>query len=219
MRDGPRRVSTAARVAAAARPWSLVLGAAVVLALLSLASIVGTTGRAPGEGDVLLTARETVGLVLNAGVVWAGLPVLSGWLVRRPVCGFLAGVVASLAALVVHYGVGQVFDVFASTIWRENAAWFAIAALTGGPLGVVGALARSRRSWGLPARLTVPVAALLEPFVVGMFTLPERLPGPDRFSGVLAGSVLVAAGVAGVVVVAVKGVGPGRDGGGSTQRP
>ncbi len=142
---------------AAGKRWWLVLAAAVVLALLSLASNVATTSQLSGEADGLLTARWTVSKVLNAGVVWAGLPVLSGWLVRQPVHGVLAGVVASFTALAVHYGAGRLLDVFASTIWVENAGWFAIAALTGGPLGAVGAIARRRGVWGLPARLTVPV--------------------------------------------------------------
>ncbi|WP_432508703.1 hypothetical protein [Kineococcus auxinigenes] len=191
----------------------------MVLALLSLASNVATTSQPSGEADGLLTARWTVSKVLNAGVVWAGLPVLSGWLVRQPVHGVLAGVVAPLTALAVHYGAGQLLDVFAPTVWVENAGWFAIAALTGGPLGVVGVVARRRGLGGLPARLTVPAGALLEPFVLGVFTVPDRLPRPDRVSGVLSGLVLVAAGAAGVVAVAVVGARRGRDDGRATRSP
>ncbi|NAZ80709.1 hypothetical protein GTR02_02605 [Kineococcus sp. R8] len=183
--------------------WWPALSAAVVLALVSLASIAAVTSRLPGEGIGLLTAFRSVSEVLNAGVVWAGLAVLSGWLARRPLHGSLMGVVASLTALVVHYGAGRLLGVYAPAIWAENAAWFAIAAVAGGPLGVVGAVARSRGPLGLPARLTVPVGALLEPFVRGGFTVSEHLPWPDRVSGALSGSVLVAAGVAGSVVVVV----------------
>lgn len=194
--------STHARVAR--QEWWLVLASAVVLALLSLASNVTTTSQLSGTADGLLTARWTVSKVLNAGVVWAGLPVLAGWLVRRPVHAVLAGVASSITALVVHYGVGRAVDVFASTIWAENASWFLIATLAGAPLGVVGALARRRRSpWGLLARLTVPTGALIEPFVLGMFTAPDRLPWPDQVSGVLSELVLVTAGAAGVVAVVI----------------
>ncbi|WP_432570712.1 hypothetical protein [Kineococcus sp. SYSU DK005] len=196
---------------AAGRRWWLVLAAAVVLALLSLASIVAGASRLAAEAQGLLTAGRVVSEVLNAGVLWAGLPVLSGWLVRRPAHGVLAGVVASLTALVVHYGAGQMLGVFASSIWGQNAGWFAIAALTGGPLGAVGAIARRRGPWGLLARLTVPVGAVLEPFVLGVFTVPQHLPRLERVSGVVSGLVLVAAGVAGVLAVAVERARSGRD--------
>ena len=188
--------------AGAARGWGLALAATVALALLSLASDVTTPAQLSGEADGLLTARWTVSKLLNAGVAWAGLPVLAGWLVRRPVPGAVAGVGTAVGALVVHYAVGTLLGVFGPGIWASNLAWFGVAAVTAGPLGLVGVLARRRGAVGLLARLVGPAGALLEPVVTGSLT-PPRFPttGPDRVSDVVSGGVLVLAGAVAVAVV------------------
>ena len=134
----------------------LVLTAALVLAVVSLASNVTTTSQLAGDADALLAVRWTLSKLVNSGTVWAGLGILSGWLIGRPVRGALAGVVASLLALVAHYGLGRVTGVFGPDIWASNASWFVAAAVLGGPLGMVGAMARradlwvSRRGWSCP---------------------------------------------------------------------
>lgn len=183
------------------RGWTLALGAAVLLALVSLASNITTTSQLSGEADTLMAVRFTVSRLVNAGAVWAGLGVLAGWLVRRPAQAFAAGIVAQLTACVVHYGTGTIAGMFDATIWSSNLIWFLAAAILGGPLGLLGAAARRTDWWGTAARLVVPVGAVLEPFVTGRFSEPALLPWPTRVSSFVSGAVLLAAGVAGAVLV------------------
>ncbi|RKE08350.1 hypothetical protein C8E86_3197 [Catellatospora citrea] len=135
------------------RGWSLVVVAASVLALVSLASNVTTVSQLEGKADTLLAGRLTLSQLVNAGTVWAGLAVVSGWLVRRPAQAVAAGVVALLTACVVHYGVGTAFGMFDPNVWTANVHWLLAAIVVGGPLGLVGAIARRRDPWGVAARL------------------------------------------------------------------
>ncbi|MGV9766372.1 hypothetical protein [Micromonospora tulbaghiae] len=179
------------------RGWRLIVVAASVLALVSLASNVATVSQLEGRADALLASRLTLSQLVNAGTVWAGLAVVSGWLVRRPAPAVAAGVVALLTACVVHYGVGTAFGMFARDVWAANLLWFLAAVVVGGPLGLVGAIAHRAEPWGMAARLLVPVGAALEPFVVGRFTTPATLPWPNRVADVISGLVLLVAGVVG----------------------
>lgn len=188
----------------AKRGWLLALAAAVTLALVSLASNVTTVSQLSGEANLLLAVRSTLSQLVNAGTVWAGLPVLSGWLVRRPLHAAAAGTTVGVLALVVHYGVGQLVGMFDPAVWTANAFWFAAAVALGGLLGLVGAAARRADLWGLLGRLTVPVGAVLEPFVRGMFTTPAILPWPDRLSSAASGVVLLTAGVLSGTAVLVR---------------
>jgi uncharacterized protein DUF6518 len=183
------------------RGWWLVIAAASVLALVSLASNVTTLSQLEGKANALLATRLTLSQLVNAGTVWAGLAVASGWLVRRPVPAAAAGVVALLTACVVHYGVGMAFAMFDPDVWTDNSHWLLAAMVVGGPLGVVGAIARRRDLWGLAACLVVPTGAVLEPLVLGLFTTPAILPWPNRVADFISGSVLLLAGVAGCVRV------------------
>ncbi len=183
------------------RGWVLVLVAASVLALVALAANATTTSQIEGQANALLAARRTISQLLSAGTVWAGLAVVSGWLVRRPVQAFAAGVLGLLVALVVHYGVGLILGMFDPNVWTENPEWFTAALVLGGPLGVLGAIARRPDLWGVVARLVVPVGALLEPFVIGMFTSPAIMPWPTRFASISVGVVLLAAGTVGCIAV------------------
>lgn len=187
----------------AGRDWSLVGSVAIGLALVSLASNVTTVSQLSGEADTQLFVRFTLSKLLNAGTVWAGLAVLSGWLVRRPPAAMVAGPVACLTALVAHYAVGNVLGMYDADIWTSNAYWFIAAVVLGSPLGLVGAIARRQSPAGLAARLVVPVGALLEPFVVGAFTGPAILPWPDRMSSIVSGAILLAAGVVACVAILV----------------
>lgn len=121
-------------------------------------------GPAVAEADTLLAVRSTVSKLVNSGAVWGGLPILSGWLVRRRVQAAAAGIVACLVALVVHYGVGRLLGLFDPTVWTENRFWVVLAVVVGGPLALIGSAARRVDRWGLLARLVVPVGAVLEPF-------------------------------------------------------
>ena len=180
----------------AARGWWLTLAASVALALVSVSSNVTTMSELSAQADTLLAVRSTVSKLVNSGTVWAGLPVLAGWLVRRQRQAAAAGVVACLLALVVHYSVGQVLGQFDSDVWVENWFWVVLAVVVGGPLGLVGAAALRVDRWGLLARLVVPIGAVLEPFFVGMFTMPAIFPWPTRVSSIVGGGVLLIAGTA-----------------------
>jgi len=181
----------------ARRGWWLALGAAAALAVVSLISNLTTVSQLSGQADTWLAIRFTLSKLVNAGTVWAGLPILSGWLVRRPLQAAAAGIVSGLTSLVLHYGLGQLFGVFDSGIWTSNAFWFVAAAMFGGPLGLVGAIARRSDRWGLLGRLTVPVGAVLQPFALGMFTTPAFLPWPDRLSSTVSGALLLTVGILG----------------------
>lgn len=186
------------------RGWGLVLAASVALALVSLASNVTTLSQLSGGADTALAVRSTLSKVVNSGAVWGGLPILAGWLARRPGQAVAAGIGACLVALFVHYGVGRLFGLFDSTVWTENQFWFGIAVLVGGPLGLVGAVARRKDQWGLLARLVVPVAAIVEPFFLGMFSTPAILPWANRVSSMVSAVVLIAAGTAGAAAILVR---------------
>lgn len=105
--------------------WTKVIAVASLVGLIALASNITTTAQLSGEADTILTLRFTVSKLVNSGTVWGGLLILAGWLVRRPLPAALAGVVAGAVALVVHYGVGQLFAVYQGDIWRSNWYWFA----------------------------------------------------------------------------------------------
>ncbi|WP_289020348.1 hypothetical protein [uncultured Ornithinimicrobium sp.] len=185
------------------RGWSLVVAAAIGLALVSLITNITTMSQLSGEADTLLAARFTVSKLVNAGTVWAGLAILSGWLVRRPAQAVAAGTVACLVALVVHYGVGRIFGMFDPGVWADNSYSFIAAVILGGPLGLVGAIAHGSGLWGLAARLVVPAAAVCEPFLIGMFTSPPIMPWPGRVSSVISGMILLLAGtVGGIAIIA-----------------
>lgn len=175
-----------------------------MLALVALASNVTTMSQQSAEADALLAVRSTLSKLVNAGAVWGGLPILSGWLVHRPMPAAAAGILACLTALFVHYGVGLLLGLFDSTVWAENQFWSGLAVVVGGPLGLVGAAARRQDSWGLLARLVVPLGAVLEPFYLRMLSTPEMMPWPGRVSSAVAGVLLIAAGTAGAVVVVIR---------------
>lgn len=187
----------------ARRGWGLVIAAATVLALAALASNATTMSQIEAEANTLLAVRTTISKLVNAGTVWAGLAVVSGWLVRRPVQAFAAGVAALLVALVVHYGVGLILNMFDPNVWTENQDAFQAAVVLGGQLGLVGAIARRPDLWGVAARLVVPTGAVLEPFVIGMFTSPAIMPWPGRVASVISGLVLLTAGTVGCIRVLV----------------
>lgn len=185
------------------RGWGLVLAAASVLGLLSLASDATTASQINGEANTLRAVRGTISVLLN-GTLWAALAVLSGWLLRRPVQAAAGGVVALLAALVVHYGVGWLVGMFDTAGVLDNSYWFVQALVVGGPLGLVGAVARRSDRWGVLARLVVPVMAVLEAFVRDSFSAPAILPWAQRFEEVASGILLLLLGTVGSIWVLVR---------------
>lgn len=188
------------------RGWWLAIAAAIGLALVSWASNISPASQYEGNADAALTIRYTISKLANSGVAWAGLMILSGWLVRRLIPAAVAGILISLLSLVVHYCVGLVSGMFDATIWAENREWFIAAAIFGGPLGVVGAVARRWSIWGLLARIVVPMGALAEPFVLGMFTPSPLRIAPDRYASLASGVILLAAGVVGLALVLLRAI-------------
>ena len=182
------------------RSWALVLVAALVLGSLSLASNATTMSQIEGEANTLRAVRGTISQLFN-GTLWAALAVFSGWLVRRPGQAAGAGIVVLLTALAVHYGVGRIVGMFDTEGVLENSYWFAAALVVGGPLGLVGAIARRSDLWGVLARLIVPVMAVLEPFVTGSFSAPAIMPWPQRFAEPASGILLLLLGTAGCIWV------------------
>lgn len=181
--------------------WARLLLVAVGVGILALLSNITSIAQLSGQADTWLTVRFTLSKLVNSGTVWAGLLVLGGWFVPRLRWAWLAGTLAGLVALVVHYGLGLAFGMFESTVWGENRAWFVASVLFGPLLGTVGAIARRTDVSGLLARLVVPVGAVVEPLLLGMLTPLALLPAPDRISSMVAGGMLLVVGTVGAAIV------------------
>lgn len=184
--------------------WTKVTMAASLVGIVALASNITTAAQLSGEADTLLTLRFTASKLVNSGTVWGGLLILAGWFVRRPLPAALAGVVAGEVALVVHYGLGHLLRVYQADIWGSNWYWFIAALTVGIPLGLIGAAARRADLWGLIAQLVVPVAAVVEPFTLGMLPPHEIMPPPARSSSIASGIILIALGLLGIGLVSVR---------------
>lgn len=181
------------------RAWSKVLGWSVILGVVALLTNLTTIEQQSGQQQTFLAARFTLSRITNAGVVWAGVSVLAGWFVRRPLQAAAAGIIAGQLALASHYLLGLALSAPTSVV-HGNEAWFVIAAVFGAPLGLVGALVHHSGRLGLLAGLVVPFGAVAEPFVRGFFTMPAIMPWPDRVSATITGAVLVMGGLVGAVV-------------------
>lgn len=184
-----------------ARRWTLALAAAAIVGVLAWLSNITTGAQLLGEDRALWGVRTFVSRVANSGTVWAGLPVLAGWLVRRPLQGTLAGVLVSEAALVIHYVLGTATGTMPWVSWADNWYWFVAAVVLCAPLGLVGSLARRTDWWGLAARLVVPLGAICEPLLSRMLDPGFTVDRADHLASVAAGIVLLACGAAGLVVV------------------
>lgn len=187
--------------AALRRPWLALLLVAAAVGVLSLLTNIITIAELSGEANTWLGIRTTITRLVNAGTVWAGLGVLAGWLVRRPLPALAAGPLTGVTALAVHYGVGMLTGLMPGNPFADNAYWFVAAVLIGVPLGLVGVMAHRRDRWGGGARLVVPFGALAEPWVQGWIPGFADDSAPMRWSGWVAGVVLIAAGAWGVAVV------------------
>lgn len=189
-----------------AHPLRHTILAVVLLGVLSLIPNISTMAELSGQADATWFFRLMVSKALNTGIIWAGLGVYIGWLWGRVLVGALAAALASAGALVVHYSLGNLIGIMEPSIWAENLHWFAASFLLSAPLGVVGVLAR-RQCWlGLLCRLVVPLGAIAEPFVVGMFRWPARFsfPWPQIYSSYAVGAVSIALGIAGAVLVLAR---------------
>lgn len=149
----------------------------------------------------MLSVRTAVSLVVNAGTGWAGISVLAGWLVARPLPAAAAGILAALTSLTVHYGLGVVTGLMDPDSFRSNAAWFVVAAIMGAPLGLIGAMAGRVGTWGVLARLVVQLGAVLEPWLLDLLFPPAFHPLPIAVARWAAGIVLTLLGLLGAAVV------------------
>lgn len=185
--------------------WLRVLLVASLVGIVALVSNITSEAQMMGRADTFLAFRFTISKLVNSGTVWGGLLVLAGWIVRRPWQAPLAGIVAGEVALVVHYGLGQLFGIYPADIWGSNWYWFLAPVIFGPFLGLIGAAARRRDLLGLAARLVVPAAAVVEPFYLGMLRSVGGNP-PDRISSTLCGIILIAAGLAGAGLIIARHV-------------
>jgi hypothetical protein len=195
-------IEVPARQPVLAPGWARALGAALLLALVSLLSNITSTAQLEGRANALLTIRLVISKLVNSGTAWAGLAILAGWLVGRRLQSMWAAILCCELALVAHYALGNLIGVMDSSIWWANKSWFVFAIVFGAPLGLCGAAARRRDRLGLAARLLVPLGAMVEPFAMGMLTPPGALPRPDRVAGGICGVLLILFGaILGFIVI------------------
>lgn len=141
--------------------------AVILLGVSSLLVNITTSAQLSGEQQGFFAVRRTFSLVLNSGTAWAGISVLAGAIMLRRGPAAAAGMLAGTGALVVHYGVGELTGLMPPGSFGSNTLWFVAAIVTGAPLGIVGAVARSHTRWRNWARLVVPLGAVIEPFFAG----------------------------------------------------
>jgi hypothetical protein len=109
-------------------------------------------------------------IVLNAGSIWAGLAILSGYRARSLRGAALAGPSSLMAAVAAYYAFGVTFGDRAflglAAISPTVRVWAVIAVVVGPGLGVVGYLIRRPGATGLAAVLVWPAGAIIEMVVV-----------------------------------------------------
>lgn len=187
-----------------ARRASWVALAVVTLGVASLVANLTTSAQLSGEQQVLFGVRRTGSLLLNAGTVWAGISVLTGALMRRAIPAAVAGTLAGAGALVVHYGVGELTGAMPAGSFTSNTFWFVAAFLTGAPLGLIGAVARSRTRWAVPARLVVPLAAIVEPWFARWWQSSDLDAAAVSSSNLAAAGILTSLGLVGIWVTLTR---------------
>lgn len=182
-----------------------IVAVCVGLAFASLLFNLSFSAEMQGRMQEWSFVRKSVTKVLNSGTAWAAVGVYAGWRMRRLPWALVAGVAASVGSLVV-YTVIDVVAIHGAPGQRDtNAMWFIAALLFGAPLGFAGWLARRRDALGVLGRLVVPVGAVAEPWVLGMFDAPyPGIPWAERWSDHVSGAVLFIAGLVGVVWVLVR---------------
>lgn len=128
-----------------------------------------------GEANVLLFLRNTVGLVVGSGILWASMSVWAGRLAGpRLWRSLLAGTIIILAMLVVHYSFGLLIGVFDSQVFSNNALWMYGPFLAGPVLGLAGGLSH-KMPWLL---LIVPLGLIAEPLSSTASLAQAFSPGP-----------------------------------------
>lgn len=167
---------------------------AMTLGVLSAMVNLHSDAEISGQADTLYAVRSAISGVLSAPVTWAAAAVLAGWLAYRWWIGALAGVGALVLMLAVHYGVGGLLDRPGGATWSGNEYWLWFTPL-GLLFGIIGAVAHSRRWWGLLARLLVPLEAVREGVHGLWHSSAPVLPWPSRVAEGVSGVILLAVGL------------------------
>ncbi len=113
------------------RGWALVVTAALALAVVSWLTNITTMAQISGEADGFLAFRFTFSKLVNSGTAWAGLAILCGWLVRRPLQAAAAGILGTLLALSAHYAMGWMSGMFDAADVSNNSYWFVTGVVAG----------------------------------------------------------------------------------------
>ena len=203
-----------------ARPLLTCIALALCIAVASLLSNITTDAQLSGQAEVITYVRKVVGKFLNSGTLWAALGFYAGWLWSgsrmRPAPFWVpvaAAVAASLGALAGHYALGNLLGIMEASIWIENYHWFIAAVIISGPLGWLGARSAQGDRTGKLLRYLVPVGAVAEPLVTGMFWYPSgfSFPVSEVLSSYTVGFVLITTGMVGAIVVQRRNNGTGLE--------
>lgn len=169
---------------------------AIVAAVLTFGYALGhftSIAMLSGEANVLLFLRNTVGLVMGSGILWASMSVWAGRLAGpRLWRSILAGTVIIFAMLAIHYAFGFLIGVFDNQVFSSNALWMYGSFIAGPILGLVGGLCH-KVPWLL---LIVPLGLVAEPFVINSIPGMDFLPWPAIWAGWESGALLIALGIA-----------------------
>lgn len=169
---------------------------AIVAAVLTFGYALGhitTIAMLSGEANVLLFLRNTVGLVMGSGILWASMSVWAGRLAGpRLWRSILAGTVIIFAMLAIHYAFGFLIGVFDDEVFSSNALWIYGSFIAGPILGLIGGLSH-KKPWLL---LIVPLGLIAEPFVINSIPGMDFLPWPTIWAGWVSGALLIALGIA-----------------------
>ncbi|WP_237201659.1 hypothetical protein [Rothia nasimurium] len=193
-----------------ARPFLACTLLVVCIAVASLLSNITTDAQLSGQAEAITYVRKVVSKFLNSGTLWAALGFYAGWLwsgsrthpapLWVPV---VAAAAASLGALAGHYALGNLLGIMEPSIWIENYHWFIAAVIISGLLGWMGARSAQEDRIGKLLRYLVPVGAVAEPLVTGMFWYPSgfNFPVSEIASSYTVGLLLMLLGVLGLWVV------------------
>lgn len=115
-------------------------------------------------------AWRALGMLFNAGCVWAALAVLCGWILGTPGRGALAGSVGLACTVAAYYAYGVVFGdrvaVASGGLTGAVLFWLVSAVIAGPVLGAIGSWMRRPGLLGLTSALVVPAGTMVEMLVV-----------------------------------------------------
>lgn len=167
----------------------------IVAAVLTFGYALGhftTTAMLSCEANSLLFLRNTVGLVVGSGILWASMSVWAGRVAGpRLWRSILAGTVIIFAMLAIHYAFGLLIGVFDDQIFSSNALWMYGSFISGPTFGLIGGLSH-KFPWLL---LIVPLGLIAEPFVINSIPGTGFLPWPTVWAGWVSGAVLISLGI------------------------